>query len=215
LTLRDSDRFWCHRSRLAPAKARPTSNRQSKDQRTLRALGSSAGTDGSRGGGTGSCSTEQALPQVKHSKIRNSGRIQVLGLTRRKIIGCSQVSQTGGYKPTLSARIERPANADEQRHKPDDDQDQSELGLRHVFLPRGLVPSRHKSQMGSVSSEDCGKYPALDRLKRTQPDEPANGFPFVQHQTEWRTVMPAFFIPVLIGIPVLAIGGWFIFRAVG
>jgi hypothetical protein len=69
--------------------------------------------------------------------------------------------------------------------------------------------------MGSVSSEDCGKYPALDRLKRTQPDEPANGFPFVQHQTEWRTVMPAFFIPVLIGIPVLAIGGWFIFRAVG
>jgi hypothetical protein len=28
-------------------------------------------------------------------------------------------------------------------------------------------------------------------------------------------VMPAFLIPVLIGVPVLAIGGWFIFRAVG
>jgi hypothetical protein len=25
--------------------------------------------------------------------------------------------------------------------------------------------------------------------------------------------MPAFLIPVLIGIPVLAIGGWFVFRA--
>jgi hypothetical protein len=80
-------------------------------------------------------STEQVLPQVKHSKIRTSGRIQVLGHMRRKDIGWPHTSQTGGDKPTLSAHIERPGNADEQRDEPDDDQDQSEFGLRHANPP--------------------------------------------------------------------------------
>jgi hypothetical protein len=72
--------------------------------------------------------------------------------------------------------------------------------------------SPHKLQIGYVSSRAARKYsrapsPGAEATRRS-------GKRFSPYQRE-ETVMPAFVIPVLIGIPVLAIGGWFIFRAVG
>jgi hypothetical protein len=88
-----------------------------------------------------SCSIEQALPQIGHSKVCTSGRVHVLGNIRRRNIASAHTSQVGAGARTLLTHVQGTADADKQRDKSDHNKYERDFGFGHVGVLQRITAS--------------------------------------------------------------------------